>query len=1800
MSKDKKQQFRSLLALFLVLAMSISVSSVQIFAEETIIHGDWKITNTDSSGVAKLEDLGFTYKSPTTKLDYGTSGGKNYVKSANTNGSASNGIVVTENKSYCDFTSESDGTLTVYVGNAPTKTGYVSKKDADGKDTTIGSFVPGVEGDFNTTDFKVTQGTTWATLDIETEKGSTYYITVSGSKMFCYGAEFVPYTNLSGTIGNNFELNGYGVKLVNKETGQSVNADVMNNAYSATVKPGSYSVALTGESAANYAFSSETRLVTVEASETLEPKAQTHNLTIEESTSYQLSGNLVGVESIPSDIKLIFVPNDTASHENVAAEISDGTYSARLVAGETYTLNLEGAKDYELAETVTISNEDGNAVSKNVTFKAAAKYDVTGNFIVLGEKRGKYKKADVTPSEVKFTNVDDNYEYTGSASDGTYTTALRAGVYQASITADGYSTSTHITVGNAAVTRDILLKDTSAKTVSYSETIYVGDDKEYKTVQAAVDAAAAMKRENGERVVIKISPGTYCEQVVVNTPNITFESDGGNRNNTKITWYYGIGYKYYSCVNSVYDPYADYDKYEKGNAVSYWGSAVITQSAATGFRADGITFENSFNKYITSEEIEDGAEPNGLQSINVARKENTNADTKAATERAAALVNYADKTEFRNCAFIGSQDTLYTCNNTFDSYYKNCYIEGQTDFIYGNGDVIFDGCEINFCGYDGTPSAGYITANSCSAKYMAEDGYIFRNCYISYNSERDVTAGYLGRMWGDSAKVAFINTKLQQSDMIIAEGWQEMGSNPVVKPTDQSVTIVEYNTTCNGEKADTSKRAAGVKDTLEESKYSVGSVFIEKGWTPAYYSAEKDTTPEFKVDPAFVSNGDLNTPNPGETVTVAYELGDDWAENDASIIDWYAVAENFDATNLETILESATLLKTTSAISTNRFQIPMECAGKFLMAVVTPVTLNNLSGNPKYIIDTQKTVSSNWSDPDNEGSIAPGSGINIYLAGDSTVKDYSAAGIYNGGKILSAGSWGEFLNAFFDERYVTVNNYAQGGRSLRSFLNEGKLDTIIQNIKAGDYLFIQFGHNDCANGQDFYQERFAPLYTKDNPSTSKSEGFPTIKPTENMKSETPSALASQYGATYYSWDCGATYKGYIQYYIDATLSKGAVPVVVSPVSRLYYSSGKIKTHHDATVTDYEATKDYLTENDAYVTACKEIYEENKDKGVLYIDAFNMTKTMYEDAYTACDSDANGVAVMDINDKTHSNKTGGVIQAGLIAKFIKDSAISISPYVVQPTRVYGEETSGEYIFTIDKDGIFTAKDKSLNENSYWTKMGQNLFDSVGGKEAVPSKVLSLDFKDEAVMNLYESEDTYTEGIYSGEYTNTDGNVFDVSIMKSGIQYYNHQANTGTKATAKKPIFSITLPDKGMYTFAVTAGTGSGIVTLYKDLGCNESVVSNDAPGNIVYKKKDDAQETLYFAASESNNLYISEVSITKAELGEETKIKFSGNVTGIETDDTDVEITLKGSTETVKVSADDYQTNGTELIAGENYEVSAKGNKGVYKGTSVVTDESGAADIVLSRIAFDFPMNFVDNYNDYKIYFDAKGYGSGDITDEYSGITAYRSGIVQTDDYKQYGVKTNAEDIVSFNAKQTGTITVDIDVSVTGNDRILLKVNDNYAPNLVSAVQGKKTSLSVMVKKGDKITITKSAKGSSNLWYKSIDVNYAPAAFLTGGVVINGNEAMIYGLVDEDAISDIDEIGFYYSKNISSGFDGYDAADVSDKVYPAVSYNNNEYSEDGKKIFATVLTDLDKVDTVYVYTFAKSADGKVYSTYTKVK
>lgn len=251
--------------------------------------------------------------------------------------------------------------------------------------------------------------------------------------------------------------------------------------------------------------------------------------------------------------------------------------------------------------------------------------------------------------------------------------------------------------------------------------------------------------------------------------------------------------------------------------------------------------------------------------------------------------------------------------------------------------------------------------------------------------------------------------------------------------------------------------------------------------------------------------------------------------------------------------------------------------------------------------------------------------------------------------------------------------------------------------------------------------------------------FPLGTPDENgiypvtagTKSETPEKYISQYGAEYYAYDCGGTFKWYLQQYINVATEKGAIPVLVTPVSRKYYSkdgTGTIREHHDATKNTEGTTK---SSGNAYVKAVEQLVEENKKNGVdvILIDAFTLTKTMYEDAWKA-DSTASGercaigeqIMAEDTGkdtgvDSTHCNKLGGFITAAYIAGAIKDyetsdgKKLNIASALKVPSQVMGKTLKGDIVFSVGADSKLTANDWMNNyaKADYWTTEGQKLID-----------------------------------------------------------------------------------------------------------------------------------------------------------------------------------------------------------------------------------------------------------------------------------------------------------------------------------------------------------------------------------------------------------------------------------------------------------------------------------------------------------
>lgn len=289
-------------------------------------------------------------------------------------------------------------------------------------------------------------------------------------------------------------------------------------------------------------------------------------------------------------------------------------------------------------------------------------------------------------------------------------------------------------------------------------TVSADGQGDFKTVQEAINSVTD---KNTSRVVIQIHPGIYKERIEVpkTKPFITFKGEDAEK--TILTWDWSARH-------------VGPDGKEVGT-----GGSCSTRILGHDFTAESITFEN----------------------------------TAGDTGQALAMFANADRMIFRNCRFLGWQDTLYA--NGGRHYYQHCYLEGRVDFIFGNATAVFDHCTVK------SKNGGYVTAAS-----TAQDkpfGYVF----LDSNLISDGKPALLGRPWQPYAAVAFIRCEIQKH--IKPEGWDNWR-----KPeNEKTARYSEYQ--CTGEGADRTKRVAWSKElTAEEAaNYTIDNILSgDDQWKP--------------------------------------------------------------------------------------------------------------------------------------------------------------------------------------------------------------------------------------------------------------------------------------------------------------------------------------------------------------------------------------------------------------------------------------------------------------------------------------------------------------------------------------------------------------------------------------------------------------------------------------------------------------------------------------------------------------------------------------------------------------------------------------------------------------------------------------------------------------------------------------------------------------------------------------------------------------------------------------------------------
>ena len=205
-----------------------------------------------------------------------------------------------------------------------------------------------------------------------------------------------------------------------------------------------------------------------------------------------------------------------------------------------------------------------------------------------------------------------------------------------------------------------------------------------------------------------------------------------------------------------------------------------------------------------------------LQGSRITLKNITIENNSARLGQAVALHTEGDRLTFVNCRFLGHQDTIYTGNAQTRLYFKDCYIEGTTDFIFGPSTVWFEHCDI-YC-----KANSYITA--ASTPQDVAYGYIFNNCAIT--AAPGVDKVYLGRPWRDYGYTLFMNCDLPRQ--IRPEGWHHWREE-----AKQTARYLEYNN--HGEGAAIDKRATWSHQLSkkEAQKITPAIVFsINDTWEP--------------------------------------------------------------------------------------------------------------------------------------------------------------------------------------------------------------------------------------------------------------------------------------------------------------------------------------------------------------------------------------------------------------------------------------------------------------------------------------------------------------------------------------------------------------------------------------------------------------------------------------------------------------------------------------------------------------------------------------------------------------------------------------------------------------------------------------------------------------------------------------------------------------------------------------------------------------------------------------------------------
>jgi pectinesterase len=304
-------------------------------------------------------------------------------------------------------------------------------------------------------------------------------------------------------------------------------------------------------------------------------------------------------------------------------------------------------------------------------------------------------------------------------------------------------------------------------------TVALDGSGNYKTIQEAVNSV----RDYGQRVTIHIKKGVYHEKLVIPGWKTLITLMGEDKENTVIT-------------NDDYSGKAapgGRDQFGLAKFTTYTSYTVLVQG--DDFIAKNLTIQNTAGR----------------------------------VGQAVALHVEGDRCMFENCRFLGNQDTLFLTNENSRQYYKDCYIEGTTDFIFGEATCVFQSCTIK------NLTNSFATAASTTQRQKF--GFVLFDCKL-IAGDTTVKSAFLGRPWRSYAKTVYIRSQL--GGHILPEGWNAWKGDAMFPDKYKTTYYAEYK--CTGPGSGVKKRVDWSHQLTdkEATEYTLTNIFAGvTPWNPA-------------------------------------------------------------------------------------------------------------------------------------------------------------------------------------------------------------------------------------------------------------------------------------------------------------------------------------------------------------------------------------------------------------------------------------------------------------------------------------------------------------------------------------------------------------------------------------------------------------------------------------------------------------------------------------------------------------------------------------------------------------------------------------------------------------------------------------------------------------------------------------------------------------------------------------------------------------------------------------------------------